>query len=260
MIYDVFTYNGERDILDLRFNLLYPYVGKFVIVEFDDTFSGKVKPKKLLKDFNPGWNKFLDKIDYVYITKSEYNKYRDLADSSANVPQGGPEHWKREFCQKESIKDALTDLNDEDIVFIGDVDEIWHPEAILMGPCKLKLQVYSYFLNNSSNEQFWGTIVARYKDVRGKCLNHLRTKDLPKTKHNVGWHFTSMGGYENVKKKLTDSYTSDSYANPQVLDTLEQKIHDNKDFLWRHFTYTLEESGWPQYLKDNKARYKHLLK
>lgn len=263
MIYDVFTYNNEKEILDLRFNILYPFVDKFVIIEFDETFSGKRKSKYLLKDFPKNWEKFLDKIDYVSIPKSEYMKYSDMAKESPNVPKDGPEHWRREFCQKESIKDALADLNDDDVVFIGDVDEIWDPSklaSILTYACKLKLHVYTYYLNNQSSEEFWGTIVAQYRDIKDRCLNHLRTNLLSWTENKFGWHFTSMGGYENVKKKLEDSYTEDSYASPQVMGMLDKNIEDSTDFLFRDFTYNLDESQWPDYLKENKGKYKHLLK
>lgn len=261
MVFDVLTYNGERDILDIRLNVLSPYVDKFVIIEFDETFSGKKKPKYLLKDWNKDWVKFLNKIDYAYITKSEYMKYEDLAASSPLVPEYGPKHWTREFCQKESIKDAIRDLKDNDICIIGDVDEIWNPELIkTVYPSKLKLKVYSYYLNNRSSEQFWGPILAHYKDIKGKCLNHIRQTDLPKTNDEYGWHFTSMGGYENVHRKLTDSYTEDSYASPQVLNNLKSNIDANNDFLWRKFNYMVDESQWPSYLKDNKSKYRHLLK
>lgn len=262
MIYDVFTYNHESDILDIRFNVLYPYVDKFVIIEFDETFSGKKKSQHLLKDWRLEWIKFLDKIDYVYIDKQQWSQYEDLADSSPNVPKDGPTHWKREFCQKESIKDALTELKDDDIVFIGDVDEIWNPElfkSFTLYPCKLKLKVYSYFLDNKSDEIFWGTIVAQYKDIKGKVLNHLRTNDLIKTEYELGWHFTSQGGYNNVKKKLTDSYTKDSYANDWVLNNLERNINDKMDFLGREFHFIRDDSEWPNFIKDNKFKYRHLL-
>ena len=261
-IYDVVSYNGEKEILDIRLNVLYPYVDKFIIVEFDETFSGKKKPKHLLKDWNKDWVKFLDKIDYAYITKSEYSKYEDLADTSPNVPKDGPAHWRQEFMQKESIRDTLLGLRDEDIVFIGDVDEIPDMDKFKgpITPCKLKLKVYSYYLNNRSNEEFWGTIVGHYKDIKGRCLNHLRTNDLPRTQQEMGWHFTSQGGYENVKRKLTDSYTSDSYASPQVLNNLEQNINGIHDFLGRNFNYMEDDSKWPNYLKDHKFKYKHLLR
>ena len=76
----------------------------------------------------------------------------------------------------------------------------------------------------------------------------------------MGWHFTSMGGLERVKDKLIDTYTKDSYANDWVLDNLKENISNNKDFLGRDFKYKLDEESWPQYLKDNRDKYKHLLK
>ena len=260
MVYDIITYNGEKEILDIRFNVLYPHVDKFIIIEFDETFSGKKKPKYLLEDWSERWSKFLDKIDYVYIGKNEYGKYEDLAETSPNVPRGGPAHWKQEFCQKESIKDALLGLEDEDLVFIGDCDEIWNPEYLKNPPypCKLKLKVYSYFLDNRSTEEFWGPIVAHYKDIKDKCLNHLRSMDTSRTTYDFGWHFTSMGGYEDVKRKLTDSYTEDSYASPQVMENLEKNINSRADFLGRSFTYKKDKSDWPKYLKNNRTKYKEL--
>jgi len=261
MTYDITTYNGEKDLLDIRLNMLYPYVDKFVIIEFDKTFSGKSKPKYLLKDWNKEWEKFLPKIDYAYITYNEYSKYEDLADTSHLVPKNGPKHWKREFCQKESIKDTIRGLDDEDMCFIGDVDEIWYHNVKYPNHLsKLKLKVYSYYLNNRSNEEFWGTLVGPYKYIKNQCLNHLRNDPGFRTKEYSGWHFTSMGGFNKVKEKLTDSYTNDSYANDWVLNNLENNIDNNKDFLGRNFTYEINESEWPHYLKLNKDKYKHLLR
>ena len=69
-----------------------------------------------------------------------------------------------------------------------------------------------------------------------------------------------MGGYENVKKKLQDQYTRESYWTEEVENNLEQNIKGNKDFLGRDFTYKVDESEWPSYLKAKKERYRHLLK
>jgi len=260
MIYDIITYNGEKELFDIRLNILSNYVDKFVVVEFDETFSGKPKHKRFIQDWHKELSQFTNKIEYAYLRKLDYKRYEALAEISPNVPKNGPAHWKQEFCQKEAIKDILFDLEDDDIVYIGDVDEIWDPTMTIEGPSKLKLKVYSYYLNNRSNEEFWGTIVAQYKDIKDKCLNHLRTNDLPKTEKEYGWHFTSMGGAEKVKKKLLDSYTEDSYAHPRVLDQLASNIANNTDFLFRDFSYRTDESEWPQYLKDNWFKYERLLK
>lgn len=255
-VIDCFTFNGEYDLLEIRLNVLKDHVNRFIIVEFDKTFSGKEKPfyfKQQRERFR-GWP-----ITYYSYHELFYEKYRELAESSPNTV--GADHWKREFMQKECLKDALEHCKDADIVFIGDVDEIWdgtiwHTST----PVKLPLRVYSYYLNNRSSEQFWGTLVAPYKDIKNNCLNHLRSHEHSKNEVLCGWHFTSMGGYEEVKRKLSDSYTEDSYWNPSVQANLSENMTQNKDFLGRDFTYTLDESEWPRYLKESREKYKHLLK
>lgn len=254
MIVDCVTYNGEKDLWDIHYNVLKDHVDEFIVVEFTETFSGK--PKKLSFPMAS-----YPEVKYVYIPRREYEKYRKLAKSSPNTK--GAEHWKREFMQKESIKDALTHLKDDDLVFVGDCDEIVRPESIEAwkgftgSPFKIRLDVYAYYLNNRSSEEFYGTLVSKYWHIRTDCLNHLRSNSW-KTQLGGGWHFTSMGGFQNVKQKLTDSYTQESYATPEVLNNLEYNIENKRDFLGRDFSYTKDESEWPSYLKEHKQKYVHL--
>lgn len=251
---DCVTYNGEDDLLGLRFSILNPVVDKFVIIEFDTTFSGKPKKRR----FNLKKYKKLKKIEYHFITGKDYMKYFPLAAKSPTT--AGANHWKREFAQKESIKKILLNLHDDDIIYIGDVDEIWDPANTVPTDTvqKLKLRVFTYYLDLESSEVFWGTIKARYKDIKGKCLNHLRSLDHQKTEDYAGWHFTSMGGYDKVKQKLSDSYTRESYWTEAVENSLEQNLKNHKDFLGRDFSYIKDETNWPEYLKKNKSEYQHL--
>jgi len=276
MVIDVVTYNGERDMWDIRYNILKDYVDEFIVVEFDKTFSGKDKPWYFMEVREGEEYKYKNKnVVYCQCTEPYYEKYYEEARKSPNTQYGkGADHWIREWAQKEVIKDCLADLNktpefnieDDDIVFIGDADEIWNPEMFLpkwkiptdkKTLTKLKLKVYTYWLNNRSNEEFWGIMSGFYKDIKGECLNHLRTNAI-KTLDEWGWHFTSMGGPEALKKKLQDSYTKESYATKEVIDNLEQNIKNNKDFLGRDFTYRIDESEWPEYLKKNKKKYRKL--
>lgn len=264
-IYDVFTYNGEADILEIRLNILKDYVDQFVIVEAPTTFSGLKKPlyfEEQKERFVP----FLHKIKYFII--NDYPNDQELlklADSSFNVPKNGPEHWRREFYQKESIRKALTHLNNDDICFIGDVDEIWNPEVLIDyrkdDIFKLKQEVYAYYLNNKSSEPWAGTIVTKYKNIKNSCLNHLRAKG--KTKYvyieNGGWHFTSMGGIDEVRRKLNDSYTKDSYNTKEVQENLKKRFGE-KDYMGRNFKFLVEEKNLPKYILNNKNKYKELFK
>lgn len=260
-VVDVATFNGEYDLLEIRLNILSLYVDQFIIVEATTTFSGKPKELYYEKE-KERFAKFADKIKYHVVRPEDEEKYMALAHGSPNTR--GAEHWKKEFCQKECIKDALTHLNDDDLVFVGDCDEVWDSDFGLdfyNAPRKLELSVYTYFLNNKSSEKFWGTLVANYSYIKTACLNHLRS-DSEKTNidFSFGWHFTSMGGYEEVKRKLSDSYTRESYWTEVVEKDLPFNLEFNKDFLGRDFHYKTDESDWPQYLKDNKDKYKHLCK
>lgn len=277
-VIDVVTFNGERELFDLRYNILKDHVDEFVVIEFDKTFSGE---PRVINEESISFFWQYDKVTHRIHTEEDYEKYREMAEQSPNTV--GADHWKREFMQKESIKDAISHAKDEDILFIGDVDEIWNPKyteyfkVVSRWGIKNHLKVYTYYLNNSSTERFWGTYVGRFSPIKDSVLNHLRSHatkpqtdkeydnsgelvDKKKKWPPTGWHFTSMGGPEVLKKKLTDSYTQESYATPQILGNLAYNIEQSKDFLGRNFTYALDESEWPQYLKDNRDKYKHLIK
>lgn len=256
-VIDAFHYNGERDILRIHLNVLDRYVDKFIILEAKHTFSGKPKPLYFFRDqryFKPWWHK----IEYFVVDEDYTDEEITLANNSPNTV--GAVHWKTEFLQKESLKKALfaAKLRDGDVVYIGDVDEIWQYAPMYL-PAKLKLRVYTYYLDNRSNEDFWGTYVAPWGYIKDKVLNHERSRRDILTVDPFGWHFTSMGGADEVRRKLRDSYTEDSYDKAHIRDNMEIYLQQNLDILGRPFTYTQDPSEWPEYLTKNKERYQHLL-
>lgn len=258
MVIDIFTYNGEADILEIRLNVLYEHVDQFIIVEAPTTFSGKQKPlyfQEQKERFAP----FLKKIKYFIIDENYSDEELAHAESSPNT-KGAP-HWKHEFLQKESIKKALVHLKDDDTCFLGDVDEIWNPNYIYPSDklYKLRQKVYVYYLNNRSNEDWHGTLVTDYLSIKDECLNHLRISgSFSYLTHYSGWHFTSLA--PELRRKLEDSYTEESYYTPWVKDNLDKNIAENRDFLGRSFTYKTEEHGLPKYITQNKEKYGHLFK
>jgi len=68
-----------------------------------------------------------------------------------------------------------------------------------------------------------------------------------------------MGGIKEVQRKLNDSYTTETYNTMQVQQNLPHNHQNRIDFLGRNFTFKIQEDNWPQYLKDNKKAYEHLL-
>lgn len=256
------TYNGETAILKLHLSVMSPYVDKFLIVEANKTFSGEDKPLYFFRDqryFKEWWNK----IEYYVVNDWDDPELWEMAINSPNTQ--GASHWKREFYIKESIKKALLKLNldDEDTVLIGDVDEMLDLTNPLLvpQPTKAKLRVYAYHLNNLSSEEFWGTLIAQYKDVKDVCLNHLRSdKSLYSLGAPLGWHFTSMGGEAEVRRKLDNSYTAESYNTYEVQQLLNARMKAGTDYLGRAFTFTKDETHWPQFLKDNRDKFKALIR
>lgn len=258
MVIDCFTYNGEKDVLGIHLNVLKDHVDQFIICEAPLTFTGKPKPL-YFKEVEHLYTHL--PIKYYVIDENDPELW-EMARNSQNTQ--GAEHWKREFVHKESIKKALTHLQDDDVCFIGDVDEIWDTDIIaddkvyLQLPSKLKLKVFTYYLNNRSTEDFWGTFVSDYKTIKESCLNHLRSNLNYRTDDTVGYHFTSLGGFNEFKRKLESSYTEESYYTPQIQAELVTR-YGNSDFLGRGFGFYKSED-LPEYVLNNKEKFIHLWK
>lgn len=244
MIYDCFMFNGELDMLEIRLNILDEHVDKFVIAESRQTFSGKSKPLYYLENRErfANWN---HKIIYHVISD------REITDS-----------FEMAAYQKDSIREVLKLCHPEDTIIYGDVDEIINPEVIEQeGKCRQL--AYSYYLNNRSSEDWQGTNVCRYKNLYD--LNKWRANhDV--ILENGGWHFTNLMNYDELIRKL-ESYDHQEANIPWVKDGLKARMEANVDFLGRthdwqgnEFKMWVDESELPQYLIDNKEKWKHLFK
>ncbi len=239
MIIDAILYNGEQDIFNLRYNILKSYVDEFVVVEFGKTFSGNDK------EAHP-----------INLPKVSYHFFTNINDWKPNLPEA----FRMEYNQREMIRGCLDHLDDDDVVFMGDCDEIWDPKALEIDLFqKLKLQVYSYYINNRSDENFvLGPVLLRYATLKEHSLNYLRS-NLSLTEGYYGWHFTNMGGLDKLNYKI-ESYGHQEFNIPQVKDNLEQQMKDNKDYIGRDFKFWVDESDWPQWLVINREKFAHLLK
>lgn len=283
-VFDVFTFFNEFDLLELRLDMLDPYVDTFVLIECVETFSGRPKPL-YFEDNKDRFSKYLHKIHH-HVTYDPPKSFEDLQDrildesvskevkeicihalTSTNVPKGQL-HWLKEFYQKEYIRLAVKDAGakEEDLIFVTDLDEIWNPDLDYQTVgdeiYKLRQIVYSGYMNVRSSEEWAGTLLARYKNIEGACLNHLRTPSKTRYEYieNGGWHFTFMGGVEQIKKKL-DAYGHQEYNNESVKSRVEENLQSNRDVLGRsEFRFWIDESQLPKYVIENKQKYVKLFK
>jgi len=283
-IVDSFIFFNELDLLEIRLNILNDVVDKFVLVESTVSHTGLSKPL-FYQENKDRFSQFNHKIVHCIVddTPNSFeeaqsrlikNKWKDELEkdilihclTTSNVPYGETQ-WLREFYQHESIRRGLlmADLNSDDVCFVSDLDEIWNPN--LKFSCddynvtKLQQDVHIGFLNLKSSEPWFGTYFTKYKNIKNASHNHLDT--FSKTKHlfldNGGWHFTYQGGVEKIKTKL-ENYGHQEYNNDQVKQLISQRLERGEDILGRNFSCVIDETNLPEYLKNNKEKYKHLFK
>jgi beta-1,4-mannosyl-glycoprotein beta-1,4-N-acetylglucosaminyltransferase len=122
-----------------------------------------------------------------------------------------------------------------------------------------------YYLNNRSSENWAGTIVTKYKNIKNGCLNDMRANPV-EFLDDGGWHFTNMGGVEAIKQKI-EAYDHQEFNTPEIKAKIEKRMKNNRDYVgrifdfrWRRFKFWVDESDLPEYLKAHKEHYQHLFK
>jgi hypothetical protein len=284
-IYDVFTFFNELDLLEIRLEILGPYVDHFVLTEARQTFSGDAKPLYYGEN-KARFKKWEHKIIHNIVERiptgiDEVNqRLRDpdlnaeemrVLEYTASTPIIDPTkiYWVKEFYIKESARKALAGLRDDDFCYVSDLDEIWDPEFPIDYSkddlFRLRLRPYMYFLNNRSNEHWrgWsGTNATKYKNIRTNSISYLcshKNKMAYVPLNKAGWHFGYFGGAVGARRKIKES-NHPFYKNDQVLPSLDTRIMANKDHRGLDTKLWVDESDLPRYIVDNKEKLKRFFK
>ena len=286
-IYDCFPFFCELDILDLRLNILDPYVDFFVIRESNMGFGGA--PKKYFFEENKHlFEKFLDKIIYVKVENNPddfnnlpfitdvktaddmcMNKIYTFVKESDNWPKE-QKHWGREYFQRESIHRGLINCDDDDIIIFSDIDEIPNPNIIadinnFYEDDKLyllKQKMYYYYLNMLKETGWNGPIIASYKYVKNTPLNDFRIANKLQSTviEDGGWHFSYMGGVDRVKYKIENGGHQELNTD-FIKNNVAMNIENARDIFNRGTSMTLVEldDTYPKYLLENLDKYDDLI-
>lgn len=192
MIFDCFTFYNELDILEMRLTLLDDAVDRFVLCEAPFTFRGTPKPL-LFAENAARFARWQHKIVHLVYPAE---------------PDANP--WVNEWGQRAFLTNALREGRPEDLVLIGDVDEIPHPANVARMPPAGGIlghrQRYAVgYFNRVVTHQGWvGTRAIRLGDVaRFGTLAEVRkgaSEDL--TCVEGGWHFSSLGGAAAMETKM----------------------------------------------------------
>jgi beta-1,4-mannosyl-glycoprotein beta-1,4-N-acetylglucosaminyltransferase len=232
MVFDCFTFFNELDLLELRLKLLDEVVDKFVICESNITFSGNSKSYNF-EDNRSRYKKWEDKIIYLPVEQTKegitFEKVNDY------TPYNGP--FLLEYQQRNALLYASELMNDDDIIFMGDIDEILDPRAVTAlvqsgalvdgsnTSISLAMLFHYYYMNCQveGHDRDWvGTVSCRGDFFKKNGPQYLRDNRkyfpiLP----NAGWHFSYLGGIEKVKTKI-ESFAHTELNRPDI--TSEQNI------------------------------------
>lgn len=293
-VFDVFLFCYELDLLELRLNLLDPYVDYFVINESRQTHSGL--EKSLYYENNKSrFEKFNHKIIYTVIdepTQQELDVVSNLYGISHN------RCYQQDAYEKDSIKKVLEKVcQDEDIIIWSDLDEVPNPEVIKsLNSFYNDNQIYNFAQENCQGYLNWvettgilrsqtqdfeyetipkwiGTKMCSYKILKKYTMTQMR-RELP-DENNLriypgGWHWSTVGSVGNVpydqrvyQKVQTTSHSSELVV-PDLMNVIKERISQDKNPLGQDYaSYAIMPfiyENFPKYLVDNRKDYEHLIK
>ncbi len=213
--FDLFPFNGEYDLLQIKLEEMSSWIDHFILVESPVTFTGLPKPL-YFAEAKDRFAKFLPKI--IHVVADEFPPFVDSA-------------WAREFHQRDSAIKGLSGLcAPDDLVLLSDADEVVRRDAIdgFKGTVAgLRLRTYRYFLNYQrsadSERRPSKTGLIRAKDLQFYGGSYARF-GLPRARKayidDAGWHFTSIADAAGLAAKLR------SYSHQENVPVSEQDLAD----------------------------------
>ena len=291
-VFDCFMYFDEEIVLDLRLNMLDPYVDYFVIVESIFTHKGD---RRELKFNHEKFKKFKRKIVYLtYDEKikeieqvnnedSDYEKSRKFILNAAY----------RENGQRNFISKGLRDAEDEDVILISDVDEIPNLENINLKKINQKIMLFKqnmfyYKFNLKLPNLVWsGTKACKKKYLKSpQWLRNIKDKKYPfyridtyfSEKKYINLMFVNEGGwhFSNIKTAGEIEYKLKSYlhhrefdVNPMTTTEIENIIKNKQAIYDLTVDKTVNKIGngnklekfplieLPKYIQNNLEKFKN---
>jgi len=221
MIVDAFIFHQEYEMLEFRLKLLHRHVDRFVIVEADKTFSGLDKPF-YYEQHKDRYAWAADKIIY-------FKLHCDVSHLNLTTAptEFQPSHdcWQIEYAQRGAIVTACDGLSDDDILIMGDVDEIpsveaieWAKQNVSQLPAACQQHFFYYDLRHLRQEAMLCSIFATLRTARSVGTQGLRNQRGTITRiGNAGWHLSYFGDADAIKTKI-ESFSHQELNVPEFKD------------------------------------------
>jgi hypothetical protein len=209
MIVDCFTFFNEFDVLELRLRTLNDAVDRFVICEAPFTFRGDPKP--------------------LYFA-DQAARFAPWMDRIRVIAYPGPAHenpWQNEWGQRDYLLAGIGNCAPDDLILIGDCDEIPDPRFVAQRPAPGGILVHMMILMRgyANRADFGGTFswpgtraLTKGSIAAYGSLSAVRQEQNDTTERvNSGWHFSSLGGAAAMEQKMR-AYSHAEYDIPYFND------------------------------------------
>ena len=278
-VVDAFPFFNELDLLEIRLNLLDPYVDCFILSEATKTFSG------------------LDKPLYYNENKERFEKFNNKIIHNIVEDTTSPDlhPYERDVFQKDNIKKViLENISDGDAVIWGDVDEVPNPEAIAELESYFEQDTIFHFAQDNcmgylnlvetsgairamtpdwepeDNISKWlGTKLVGKSIIEKYTMSQLRSKQENETNSRIspgGWHWSYVGSEglsveDRILKKLECAAHLES--NTEEVRNNVSKVKKNQDPLGRtyaNYVVVPIDESYPRYILDNIEKFESIIK
>ena len=285
-IIDTTTYFEEKLMMELRFNILDPYVDQFVVCEATFTHSGMKKPAKFNKEDYPD---FKDKIIHLVLDKEPSNLIK--SENKLTTNELRLNSIKRIEAQRNHIGTILENFSQDDYIIYSDNDEIpnlknfdfkKNKNKIIL--FKQKLFYYKFDLSIPYID-WYGSKSCKIKDflnttwlrnIKDKKYHFYRIDTLfSKLKYqnlkiveNGGWHFSNLKTLKELERKyLNDEMHAEYEELGHSVDKIKNHLK-NKTIGYNHSAKknsnerylptklaNVDISFLPEYIQKNKQKY-----
>lgn len=234
-VIDAFPFNGEIEMLKMRFDYLNEVVDYFVVCESDATQTGEKKELSYPKNIHL-FEEYKEKIIYIVFTPTQ-----------EDIEGRKEDRFHIERKHRDFMRDAIVGISDSNtMTMLSDVDEF--PKKELFGEiwetvkdmnmdavsCKLKTFYYSPICELDI-ECFATVIVndytlkniSRFSDLRRYTFNCRHFE-------NAGWHLSFFHTPEIIQKKIM-TYSHSEYNTDDIvnLDNIKFRMYNQLDVLNR---------------------------
>jgi len=240
-IIDTTTFFEENMIMDIRFNILNPYVDKFIVCESLYTHSGKKKNVNFNVNDYP---KFKNKIIHIILEDEPVDL---INGEDLSVQDKRLNSIIRIRTQRNYIQKFLKEFSPDDYIIHSDNDEIPNLENFDLRMVKKKFvifkqQIFYYKLNLSlPNLSWFGSKACKIKHLRSiDFLRNIKNREYSLFRidtlfsdnkqnsvelvKNGGWHFSNLKTYEDLEKKYLND---ENHAEYELQNSSIKKIQDN---------------------------------